>query len=144
MNPVVTAIFEISLMLLVAFGIGALMMHSRWKKRYQQLLDQLTSLQQDHAQLTTDHKATVTSFKKHKQESALALEDLGKKLALETSKRERIEVEMAEELEKHQTEKSALIQNMDKQIQKLKKSEQGRNREAGTERSGNKPVEPGD
>lgn len=129
MTPVLSAILEISTMLLIAFGLGALLIQYRWKPKYQQLFDQLTSLQQDHDQLTRDHGATVTDFEKHKQESAAALEDLVKKLALEKSRRERIEAEKAEELEKYQTEKTALISNMEKQIQQLRKTEQGRDRE---------------
>jgi len=88
MTPVVSAILQISVMLLVAFGIGALMMHYRWKQKYQQLLDQLNSLQQDHDQLANDHRATITSFEKHKQENASALEDLRKSLELEKREKE--------------------------------------------------------
>ncbi len=64
MTPVVSAILEISVMLLVAFGLGALLLHYHWKQKYQQLSDQLNSLQQDHDQLSKDHGETVTAFEK--------------------------------------------------------------------------------
>ncbi len=54
---------------------------------------------------------------------------MGRKLELEKNKREKIEAERAEEREKHQAEKAALVQDIGKQTKELQKAEQGRIRE---------------
>jgi len=68
MSPMISAILEISVMLLVAFGLGAFLVHYHWKKKYQAQEEELNELSGEHQTLKKEFQEAKNLHQKYQEE----------------------------------------------------------------------------
>ena len=123
MSPTISAIFEITIMLLGALAVGMFITWQYWKNKYGELLSQHQKLEKEHQALNESHQ-TLTKEHQSLNESHQSLKDGHQTLQKEFDS---FKQQMDDKIKKHQAENGKLKKENDelaKSLENLKKQGQ--------------------
>lgn len=123
MSPTISAIFEITIMLLGALAVGMFITWQYWKNKYGELLSQHQKLEKEHQALNESHQ-TLTKEHQSLNESHQSLKDGHQTLQKEFDSYKQ---QMDDKIKKHQAENGKLKKENDelaKSLENLKKQSQ--------------------